>query len=365
MADVEMQRRAVVTGLIAASMTMSLPLVAGAAIPPQGIAMKQHFVQTRTIGMSVVEQGDGPAVLFCHGFPETSHAWRHQVSALAKAGYRAIAPDMRGYGGTERPDGIDEYTVFHMVGDMIALLDALGEPTALIVGNDWGATVAWQAAQMRPDRFCGVVALGVPMMGQPPVRPTQIFPQNEESLLYTLYFQDPGVAETEFDSNPRRALRKILFAASGDAGPRKLGDSTPNPFGMVSRRHGLLDPLPDPREMPAWLSDDDLEVFVEAFTKSGFRGGLNYYRNLDRNWQLQASLAGTKVMAPALFMAGERDTGLQIPGMTDIIKAMPTLVPHLAESLIVPGGGHWLPQERPDQVGAAIIDFADRLHLTG
>ncbi len=322
--------------------------------------MKQ-FVQTRTIGMRVIEQGDGPAVLLCHGFPETAHAWRHQVGALAKAGFRTIAPDMRGYGGTERPDAIDEYTVFHLVGDMIALLDALGEPAALIVGNDWGATVAWQAAQMRPDRFCGVVALGVPMMGQPPVPPTQVFPQTEEALLYTLYFQKPGVAETEFEKDVRMALRKILFAASGDAGTRAPNDATPNPFGMVSRRDGLLAPLPDPPEMPAWLTEDDLDAFVSAFADSGFRGGLNYYRNLDRNWQLQAALAGTKVTVPAMFIAGERDTGLHIPGMMEIIDAMPALVPHLTKSLIVPDGGHWLPQERPDQVSAAIIDFAHRV----
>lgn len=313
--------------------------------------------------MSVVEQGDGPVVLLCHGFPETSHAWRHQVGALASAGYRAIAPDMRGYGETERPEAIDEYTVFHLVGDVIALLDALGEPTALIVGNDWGATVAWQAAQMRSDRICGVVALGVPMMERPPAAPTQVFPQTEEALLYTLYFQDFGVAEAEFEKDPRLALRKILFAASGDAGPRGPSDATPNPFAMVSRRDGLLGPLPDPREMPAWLNEDDLDAFVQAFTKSGFRGGLNYYRNLDRNWQLQASLAGSKVNVPAMFIVGERDTGLQIPGMRELIGAMASLVPHLTQSLIVPGAGHWLPQEAPEQVNAALIDFAHHVYL--
>ena len=320
--------------------------------------MPARTIETRTIRMNVAEQGEGPLVLFCHGFPETARAWRHQLAALAKAGFRAVAPDMRGYGHTECPAAIDEYTLFHLVGDMVALLDALGEETALIVGNDWGATVAWHAAQMRPDRFRGVVAISVPMMAPPPVPPTRIFPQTDKAQLYALYFQEPGIAEVELERDIRQTLRKILFAASGDAGPRQAGDQTPNPFGMVSRRDGLLATLPDPHNMPDWLTAADLEAYAQAFAHSGFRGGLNYYRNLDRNWQLQASLAGMKVDVPALFMVGERDTGLSIPGMQDIIDAMPRLVPQLLHQVVVPGSGHWLPQERPDLVSDAIIDFA-------
>ena len=319
--------------------------------------MRARTVATRTIRMNVMEQGDGPLVLFCHGFPETSHAWRHQLRALAGAGFRAVAPDMRGYGETERPTAVDEYTVFHLVGDMIALLDALEAETAVIAGNDWGATVAWQAALMRPDRFRGVAAMSVPMMGQPPVPPTRIFPQTDEAQHYTLYFQEPGVAEAELERDIGQTLRKILFAASGEAGARLAGDRTPNPFGMVSRRDGLLSPLPDPHEMPGWFTAADLTAYMKAFTASGWRGGLNYYRNLDRNWQLQAALAGVRVNVPALFMIGARDTGLSIPGMRQIIDAMPALVPRLTETLIVPGSGHWLPQERPDVVNDALVRF--------
>jgi pimeloyl-ACP methyl ester carboxylesterase len=318
--------------------------------------MQAQTIQTRTIRMGFIAQGNGPAVLLCHGFPETSHAWRHQIAALAEAGFRAIAPDMRGYGLSECPPSVDEYSVFHIVGDMIALLDALDLSTAILVGNDWGATVAWQAAQMRPDRFCGVVAMSVPMMGQAPVPPTRIFPRTDEAELYTLYFQEPDVAEAELERDIGQTLRKILFAASGDAGARQAGDQTPNPFGMVSRRHGLLAPLPD--SMPDWLTAADLDTYISAFATTGFRGGLNYYRNLDRNWQLQAAFAGVKVEIPALFMVGERDTGLAIPGMREIVDAMPPLVPQLKESIIVPGSGHWLPQERPDVVNEVLIRFA-------
>lgn len=320
--------------------------------------MPAPTIETRTIRMNVVEEGEGPLVLFCHGFPETGHAWRHQIAALAKAGFRAVAPDMRGYGHTESPSEADQYTLFHVVGDMVALLDALGAETALIVGNDWGATVAWQAAQMRPDRFRGVVAVSVPMMAPPPVPPTRIFPQTDEAQLYALYFQEPGIAEAELARDIRQTLRKILFAASGDAGPRQVGDQTPNPFGMVSRRDGLLAALPDPQQMPDWLTAADLDAYAQAFAHSGFRGGLNYYRNLDRNWQLQASLAGVKIDVPALFMVGERDTGLSIPGMRNIIDAMPTLVPKLKGNIVVPDSGHWLPQERPGLVSDVIINFA-------
>lgn len=319
--------------------------------------MQQRMIETATLRMNIIEAGEGPLALFCHGFPETSHAWRHQVAALAEADFHAVAPDMRGYGKTESPDETGAYTVFDLVADMVALVDALGEEKAVIVGNDWGATVAWQAALMRPDRFRGVVAMSVPMMGQPPVPPTKMFPATPDHLLYVLYFQEPGVAEAEFARDVGLTLRKILSAASGEAGPRLAGDGTPNPFGMVSRASGLLADLPEAQMLPAWLPQADLDVFAEAFKASGFHGGLNYYRNLDRNWELQKALAGLKVEIPSLFMAGERDTGLAIPGMREIIAAMPRLVPNLRKTEFVSGAGHWLPQERPEIVSEAIIAF--------
>ncbi|HEY4201480.1 MAG TPA: alpha/beta hydrolase [Devosiaceae bacterium] len=323
--------------------------------------MQHRFIEANGLRIHIAEAGQGPLVLLCHGFPETSYAWRHQLTALAEAGFHAVAPDLRGYGKTDSPIEVGQYTVFHLVGDMVALLDALGEKTAVIVGNDWGATVAWQAAQMRPDRFRGVVALGVPMMGRAPLPPTQLFPQTETALLYVLYFQAPGVAEAEFERDIPETLRKLLYGASGEAGPRQEGDGTPNPFAMVSRRDGLLAPLPSPAELPAWLTEADLAVFAAAFAESGFRGGLNYYRNLDRNWALQASLDGKSVEIPALYMVGERDAGLAIPGMREIIAAMPGLVPMLGEPVFLPACGHWAPQERPGEVSAAIIDFARSL----
>ncbi|NEI74682.1 alpha/beta fold hydrolase [Rhizobium lusitanum] len=323
--------------------------------------MKETTIQTRTINMSIFDAGSGPLVLLCHGFPETKHAWRHQIEALAQAGYRAVAPDMRGYGKTDAPERSDQYTVLHAVGDLVALLDALGEKTAVIVGHDWGATIAWQAALTRPDRFRAIVALSVPMMGLPPVPPSKIFPQNDEALFYALYFQEPDGAEVEFNRDVRLTLHKLIFAASGEAGLRKPGGSTPNPFCMVMRSTGLLPGLPDPAALPDWLPSEDFEQLVGAFEASGFAGGLNYYRNLDRNWELQQANAGQTVNVPALFMIGERDTGLSIPGMDQIIAGMPSLIPDLRGSHTIQGAGHWLQQERPTEVLELTLGFLRQL----
>lgn len=323
--------------------------------------MRSRFVSANGLQMHIREQGEGPLVIFAHGFPETSHAWRHQVPALAAAGFHAVAPDMRGYGQTDRPADVARYSTFDLVGDLVGLIDALGHQRAVLVGNDWGSTVAWQAALMRPDRINGVVAIGVPMMGSPPVPPTALFPQTDDALFYTLYFQPSGVAEAEFSRDVATTLRKILFAAARDAGPRREGDGTPNPFAMVSRRDGLLAALPNPPALPAWLTEQDFRTFVTAFQETGFAGGLNYYRNLDNNWNLQRALAGRTVDVPALYLVGEQDVGLAMPGMRDIIAAMPALAPKLTKSIILPECGHWAPQEQAQQVSDAIIQFARSL----
>ena len=320
-------------------------------------SLRHRSVQANGLTMQLAEQGEGPLVLLCHGFPETSYAWRHQLPALAAAGFHAVAPDMRGYGGTAHPVGIDQYNLLQLVGDLVGLLDALGAEQAVVVGNDWGATVAWHAALLRPDRFRAVVALSVPMMGQPPVAPTTLFPQTDEALLYTLYFQEPGRAEAELERDVRQSLRKILCAAAGEAGARQPGDGTPNPFGMVSRQAGLLAPLPDPETLPSWLTEADLDVYAAAFTATGFTGGLNYYRNLDRNRELLLAFQGLPVVVPALFLIGQRDVGLSIPGMREIIADMPRLVPQLRPTVELAAAGHWLQQERPAEVNDALLAF--------
>jgi len=318
-------------------------------------AYRQTFIEANGIRLHVAEQGDGPLVLLCHGFPETSHAWRHQLAALARAGFHAIAPDLRGYGSSECPTAIGQYTTLDVVGDLVALVDILGERDAVVVGNDWGATIAWQAALLRPDRFRAVAALGVPMMGRAPMTPSRLFPKTDQTRFYTHYFSEPGLAEIELERDVATTLRKIYFSASGDVGARDA--NTPNPFGLVPRSGGLLDSLIDPPLLPAWLAPTDLDKFVQAFSISGFRGGLNYYRNLDRNWEVQSALEGLLVEVPALYLVGERDTGLAMPGMHEIIGGMPQIVPKLSASRVVPRAGHWLQQEAPDFVNAALVEF--------
>lgn len=182
--------------------------------------VKHSVVETNGIRMHMAECGAGPLVLLCHGFPESWYSWRHQLQALAEAGFHAVAPDMRGYGQTDCPEQIDQYTLLHLVGDMIGLLDALGAETAVIAGHDWGAPVAWHAALLRPDRFRGVIGLSVPLTPRRSVRPTTIMPQTEDAIFYQLYFQTPGVAEAELEGDVRLSIRSLLFSASGDA-PRR------------------------------------------------------------------------------------------------------------------------------------------------
>jgi len=294
--------------------------------------------------------------LLCHGFPETSRVWRHQLQALAQAGFRAVAPDLRGYGDSESPSDVAAFTTMDVIGDLVALVDSEQAEDAVIVGGDWGASIAWQAAQLRPDVFRAVVALGVPMMRRPPITPSRLFPKTDSAVFYTHYFNEPGVAEKEFERDVSATLRAIYWAASGQVGPRN-DPRTPNPFGMVAKGEGLLASLPIPDELPPWLTQRDLDAFVQSFKTSGFRGGLNYYRNLDRNWALQAVLEGKNVEVPALYLVGERDTGLAIPGMDRIIEAMPEIVPHLRATKIIPGAGHWLQQEAPHEVNKALIEF--------
>ena len=323
-------------------------------------AFINRFVKANGMRLHLAEQGDGPLVLLCHGFPETSRAWRHQLRALADAGYRGVAPDLRGYGQSDCPESLEAYALLNVIGDMVALVKALGERQAVIAGNDWGASLAWLAARIRPDVFRAVAALGVPMMGRAPMLPSQLFPQTPDAWFYTHYFSQPGAAERELQADVTQTLRKIYFAASGDAGPRDSA-RTPNPFAMVPRSGGLLTSLPDPGVIPSWFDANDFDALVHSFEQNGFRGGLNYYRNLDRNWASEAAFEDLRVNVPALYLVGERDTGLAIPGMQDIIAAMPSLVPQLRESEVIPLAGHWLQQEAPKAVSSALVGFLNSL----
>ena len=313
-----------------------------------------RVVETNGIRMHLAEQGSGPLVILCHGFPESWYSWRHQLPALAAAGFRAVAPDMRGYGDTDRPDQIDRYTIFHLVGDVVGLMDALGEESAVVVGHDWGAAVAWHTALLRPDRVRGVVGLSVPHLPRGPLSPLAALRGALGEDFYMVYFQQPGVAEAELERDPHATLRRLLYSASGDA-PVRVGER------VGDAAFGLLAHTVDPDRLPAWLTESDVDVYAAQFARSGFAGGLNWYRNLDRNWELTAPWQGAPVTPPALFMAGERDLVLAFPGFREVIAGLPAFVPNLRRSEILPGRGHWIQQERPADVNAALLQFLSDL----
>jgi pimeloyl-ACP methyl ester carboxylesterase len=324
-----------------------------------------RFVEANSIRMHIAEQGTGPPVLLCHGFPESWYSWRHQLPALADAGFRAVAPDMRGYGQTERPEVIERYTLLHLVGDMVGLLDALGEESAVIAGHDWGAPVAWHAGLLRPDRFRAVIALSVPFRPRGSARPTTVMPQTDDAVFYQLYFQEPGIAEAEFERDPRSTISRLLYSGSGDGPLGGAMIANPETVGMVPRRGGFLTRTVDPSVLPGWLTEADIDVYAEEFTRTGFRGGLNWYRNIDRSWELLAPFAGSRVTVPALYVAGDRDLVVHFRGMDQLIPNLARFVPKLQKTIMLPGCGHWTQQERPAEVNEAILEFLRGLSKGG
>jgi pimeloyl-ACP methyl ester carboxylesterase len=309
-------------------------------------------VAANGITLHVAELGQGPLVLLCHGWPELAYSWRHQIPALAAAGYRVVAADMRGYGGSSAPHAVDAYAITDLVGDMVALVAALGETRAAIVGHDWGAAVAWSAALMRPDLFRAVAGLSVPFRARhPQAPPLQLLRAAGREDFYWFYFNREGEPEAEFERDLPGAMRRVLVCGSGDApAGRRLGLTVPP-------GRGFLDGCEDPAELPAWLSAADVDVYVAAFRRSGLRGAFNWYRNLDRNWALTAPFQGAKIQPPALFVAGTRD-GVIASAMGRLqLEQMDSSVPALRAKVLIEGGGHWIQQERAAEVNAALLRF--------
>jgi pimeloyl-ACP methyl ester carboxylesterase len=319
--------------------------------------IEHRTVETNRIRMHIAEQGTGPLVVLCHGFPESWYSWRHQLPVLAAAGFHAVAPDMRGYGRTDRPEAIDQYTLLHLVGDMVGLLDALGAESAVIAGHDWGAPVAWHAALLRPDRFRAVIGLSVPYRPRGAARPTTVMPQTSDAIFYQLYFQEPGIAEAELERAVRLTSRRLAYSVSGDAPQREAGFTHPGSVGMVPRQGGLLTRSVEPTALPSWLTEADIDFYVQEFARTGFRGGLNWYRNIDRNWELLAPWAGARVSVPALYVAGDRDLVVAFPGMDQLLTNLSRFVPNLQKTIMLPGCGHWTQQERAEEVNKSMLDF--------
>ena len=319
--------------------------------------MEQPTLQTLQVGnlkMQVAVQGTGPLVLLCHGFPELWRSWRHQLAALAAAGYRAVAPDMRGYGGTEAPAEIDRYTMLHLAGDMVGLVKALGETEAVIVGHDWGAPVTWNAALMRPDLFRAVVGMSVPFASPGPVELLAALRAAGIHDFYMQYFQEPGVAEAELARDAEATIRLVNFNGSGD-GPERQA------FGRLQPGQGFLGGMVEPATLPAWLPAEDIAAYAAEFQRTGFRGGLNWYRNITRSWELLAPFRGAVIRQPSMFIAGERDSVLKFPASRGQIDNFGQTLPGLRGCHILEGAGHWIQRERAAKVNELLLHFLQGL----
>jgi pimeloyl-ACP methyl ester carboxylesterase len=304
-------------------------------------------ISANGIEIFLLEQGEGPLVVLCHGWPELSYSWRHQIPAIAAAGFRVAAPDMRGFGKTSAPVDVDAYSIFDHVGDMVALVEALGEKQAVIVGHDWGAPVAWHAALFRPDIFTAVAGLSVPPPFRGRGRPLDTLRDSGITNFYWQYFQTPGVAEAEFERDVTLSMRTLLGR----------GFSDPSASMFVEDGKGFLGHPRADLPLPDWLSEADLAYFSAAYRQSGFRGGLNWYRNIDRNWELTAPWQGAQIHQPSLFIAGSKDS--VITGLIGAkrVADMERVLPGLRQKLIIEGAGHWIQQECAGEVNAALIAF--------
>jgi pimeloyl-ACP methyl ester carboxylesterase len=366
MRDARLSRRDMLrtVGALSAGAAFAEPLWAAAAeaggagpepkswVDPAMPEVTHRMIEVNGIRLHAAEQGEGPLVILCHGFPECWYSWRHQLPALAKAGFRAVAPDLRGYGLSDRPQEVEKYTILDDIGDIVGLVDALGSKQAVIAGHDIGAAIAWQAALLRPDRFRGVIAMSPPFrpraFGGGSAPPTTLMPRNENAVFYQLFLQTPE-AEAGLGRDLRRTFRSQFYSLSGDKPPSAGGGF---PAGMVPRKGAVL---ADPPSLPPWITESDIDLYVEAFTRSGFRGPLNWWRNIDRSWELMAAFDGEVVTVPALYVVGDRD--FVAVAFQQAIAKQAAFVPKLRPAIMLAGCGHWTQQERAAEVSAAMIDF--------
>jgi pimeloyl-ACP methyl ester carboxylesterase len=304
------------------------------------------------IALSVHEAGpeDGIPVVLCHGFPELAYSWRHQVAALAEAGFRAIAPDMRGYGRSDRPEKVEDYDLVHLSGDLVALLDALGLEKAVFAGHDWGGFVAWAMPVAHPDRTSGVIGVNTPYVPFPKTDVMRMMVGGDDEKLYILWFQEPGVADPVLQRDTRLLFEKVFTAgidpAQAAARMMESGSLDMNPFRRLAELEGLGECILEP---------DELEHFVATFQETGFTGGINWYRNIDRNAELLPEIGTKPLELPCLMVTAEWD-----PALNPMMAAgMPALCSDL-ETKMIEKCGHFTQQERPDELNALMVDWLTR-----
>ena len=357
-ADTRARMHRTTRAVLAGALTMVLGLaiggcaaLAGPASPTKAEKPSLRFVQTNGIRMRIAEMGSGPLVVLLHGWPESWYSWRHQLPALAKAGFRAVAPDMRGYGKTDAPTAVEDYAIQTLTADVTGLLDALGEKTAVLVGHDWGSAVAWYCLLLHPDRFRGLVAMSVPYRGRAPESPIESLKRAYgQNFFYMLYFQEPGVAEKEFDADPRGLLSRLYASPDTPREAPTVTDPRRAAGGMIPR-------IGAPKSPSSWFTQVDLDYYVGEFQQAGFRGGINYYRNIHRNWETTPQLANARNAQPVLFLAGEKDLVIRGATAEQLQAAMQPFARDLRGVTLYPGVGHWVQQEQPGAVNEAVLAY--------
>lgn len=299
----------------------------------------------------LAEQGTGPLVLLVHGFPESWYSWRYQLPVLAAAGYRAVAIDVRGYGRSSKPAATDAYRMLELVADNVSVMHALGEESAVIIGHDWGSAIAASSALLRPEFFRAVGLLSVPYTPPGGPRPSDVFAQmGGDEEFYVSYFQEPGRVEAEIEPDVRGWLAGFYAALSADTMP---APDAPDPH-FVSKAGTLRERFPVGRR-PAWLSEADLDVYAGEFERTGVTGALNRYRNMDRDWADLTAFASAPITQPSLFIGGNLDASTT--WLADAIKAYPVTLPGLVCFQLLDGVGHWIQQERPDEINRLLTDW--------
>ncbi len=312
--------------------------------------MEPKFIDSNGIRMAVYEQGGGTPIIFCHGWPELAYSWRHQLPALAAAGFRAIAPDQRGYGRTEQPANISDYDIHHLTGDLVGMMDALGIEKAVFCGHDWGGIIVWQMPLLHPSRVVGVIGLNTPFTRRAPADPITLFRKIYGDDMYIVWFQQPGVAEAVFDTDPAKVIRllmrkSVISLAEYDAMPAEKKRFEMKH--MLDRDEQVLPGAP-------LLSDAEVAFFADNFKRTGFRGGINWYRNFTRNWQLMEGVE-ERINVPCLMIMAENDAVLRPSSADGMEKYCPDL-----EKYLVRNCGHWTQQEHPDEVNRVIIGWMQR-----
>lgn len=323
-------------------------------------AMGVHFrvIDSHGVKLRIAEMGEGPLVILVHGWPESWYSWRNQISVLAKAGYHVVAPDLRGFGHSDKPPAVDDYNILHLTNDLVAITDAMGEKRAVLVGHDWGAGISWNAILLHPERFRALVAMSVPYRPRPAEPPIHTLKKlHGDNFYYVLYFQQPHVAEQEFEADPKKTLRRIYVLYGGHGTPV----DPPAVTDPKMAAGGWLPRIGEPKHLPGWLTHADLDYYAGEFAYAGFRGGLNNYRNYDRNWELTPQLAGATISAPVLFIAGEDDPVIRGHTAESLTTMLKVTVKDLCGVTILPNAGHWIQQESPAAVNTALIQFLGEL----